>query len=258
MAYEKELAFAKDMAREAAEIMKKYYRVDQQVVTKKDLSPVTIADTTINDVLIERVQSAFPDDGVIGEEASWEPERSRVWVCDPIDGTVAYILKVPTSMFALALVEDGRPVMAVSYNPWVDELYWAAIGEGAYRNEEKIAVSKKTWGPGVHIAGSQNNPETHPDTRAELLEQGIHVNEFPGGVHKSCLVAEGAIEARIFMYAGAHDIAAVKLIIEEAGGKVTDLDGDEQRYDRPLNGAIMSNGLIHDELLNLVKNAVKK
>src|SRR5690606_9844225 len=88
-----------------------------------------------------------------------------------------------------------------------------------------------------------------------LRKQGVYVNALLGLVHQGCLIAEGAIEGRIFLYNGAHDIAAVKLIIEEAGGKVTDLDGNEQRYDRPINGAIMSNGLIHDKLLEIYANS---
>jgi myo-inositol-1(or 4)-monophosphatase len=255
VAYDVELTFAKELAYEAGEIMKKYYRGDQQVEIKKDESPVTIADKTVNNLVIEYVQSKFPDDGVLGEEASWEPRRKRLWVCDPIDGTVAYIMRIPTSMFSLALVEDGRPIVAVTYNPWTDELYSAVIRQGAYRNEQKIFVSDKKWGPGVCIAASNGSPVNNPMYKDSLKEQNIKVVDFQGGVCKGCLIAEGAIEARIFMHNGAHDIAAVKLIIEEAGGKVTDLEGNEQRYDRPINGAIMSNSLIHDKLLELYANS---
>lgn len=252
-AYKKELVFARSVARAAGDIMEKYYRIDQQITVKDDKTPVTVADTLINDMLIEQVQAEFPEDGVIGEEASWETSRERLWVCDPIDGTVAFIMRVPTSMFSLALVIDGKPVIAVAYNPWTQDEYTAEIGKGAYRNGEKITVSQKTWGSGIHITG----PGSVHDTllgpyKKELEEQGVYVNEFPGGVYKGCLIAEGAIEARIFTHSGVHDIAALKLIIEEAGGKVTSLDGREQRYDQPINGALLSNGLVHSELLQLV------
>lgn len=253
-AYKKELAFARSVAQAAGDTMRKYYRIDQQITVKDDKTPVTIADTLINDMLIERVQAEFPEDGVIGEEASWETGRERLWVCDPIDGTVAFIMRVPTSMFSLALVIDGRPVVALAYNPWTQDEYIAEIGKGAYRNSEKIAVSQKTWGPGIHITGPGSAHDTLLSPyKKDLEEQGMHINEFPGGVYKGCLIAEGAIEARIFTHSGVHDIAALKLIIEEAGGKVTSLDGNEQRYDQPINGALLSNGLIHDELLQLIK-----
>lgn len=257
MAYEREIAFAKDMARAAGEVMRRYYRIDQQVEVKKDLSPITIADTEINELMIKWVQETFPNDGVIGEEASWESERERVWVCDPIDGTHAYIIRVPTSMFSLALVIDGVPVVAAVYNPWTDEMYTAVTSEGAYRNESPIHVSSKDWGEGVNITGTRGR--SYEKIKEVLTDTpGVKVNTIAGGVFKGCLVAEGAVEVWFFEHSGAHDVAAMKLIVEEAGGKVTDLDGNDQRYDRPINGAIMSNGHIHEELMNIVKDVIKK
>lgn len=254
MPYEQELAFAKSVALEAGAIMQKYYRIEQQVTVKDDDTPVTIADTQINSMLIERVKNEYAADGVMGEEENWHADRDRVWVCDPIDGTVAYIIKVPTSMFALALVEDGKPVVAVAYNPWVDELYSATLGGGAFRNDTQIYVSAKKWGESTHIGASCSrigNIFGELELVASLLKQKVYVNSAPGLTHAGCTLAEGAIEGRIFTHHTAHDVAALKLLIEEAGGRVTDLDGNEQRYDRPVNGAILSNGHIHEELIKV-------
>ena len=255
MEYEKEIEFAKKMATLAGEIMHKYYRADHQVEIKEDTTPVTIADKEINDLLIEKVKSEFPDDGVLGEEASWQTDRSRLWVCDPIDGTIGFMLHIPTSAFSLAFVIDGVPQVAIAFNPWVDETYFAVKGQGATRNEEQIHVSTKKWGEYVHIAQSSGGKDPFRDQErvAELAQQKVFVNSSPGIVYHGCLIADGSIEGRVFLYHTAHDIAATKLIIEEAGGIVTDLAGNEQRYDKKLNGAIMSNGLIHEELLKLVK-----
>lgn len=257
MNYSKELTFAKKIAYEAGEIMKKYYRGDQHVKIKKDFSPVTIADQKINDHLIERVKGQFPEHGVMGEEASWESEREMLWVCDPIDGTVAYVLHIPVSMFSLALVENGRPVVAVAYNPWTDELYWSVKNDGSWRNDEKIKVSDKSWGPGVRLLGSSGKkPEIEKvdQLQEQLGKQGFYVSNTNGTVFKGCMIAEGSAEARSFMHDGAHDVAAIKLIIEEAGGKVTDLDGNDQRYDKPVNGCVMTNGVVHKEFLELVNS----
>ena len=87
----------------------------------------------------------------------------------------------------------------------------------------------------------------------DLEAKGMRVTAVPGAVFRGCLVAEGRVDGWLFAGAGAHDIAAIKVIIEEAGGRVTDITGSEQRYDRPLNGAIISNGAIHDELVAAVK-----
>ncbi len=253
MDYQNEIEFAKNMATVAGEIMKKYYRIDQGVEIKDDNTPVTIADKEINDLLIESVKKEFPDHGVLGEEANWNEDREKLWVCDPIDGTLAYTVHIPTSMFSIALVINGSPVFGLAYNPWTNDLYTAESGKGTFRNGEKIIVSDKEWGAGVMLAGSSSgNKEPVELVRDELRQQGIGVMGFQGTVFKGVLIAEGSIEGRTFIYKSAHDIAALKLIIEEAGGKVTDLEGNEQRYDGKINGAIMSNGLIHDELVKIV------
>ncbi|MGI8637217.1 MAG: inositol monophosphatase family protein [Segetibacter sp.] len=253
MDYTKELDFARQMAVEAGRIMKKYYRTDQQVETKSDLTPVTIADKEINLMLIESVKKHYPKYGVLGEEASWQAKRKKVWVCDPIDGTPAFIFHIPTSMFSLALVVDGISQTAITLNAFTGDCYTAVKAGGAFRNGQVISVSDRGWGSGARLAGSSDGAVDGIANRQNMQAMGIKIIASYGAVFKGCLVAEGSLDGRIFVHKGAHDIAAIKLIIEEAGGKVTDLDGNEQRYDRPINGAVMSNGVIHDELLKLVK-----
>lgn len=254
MDYTKELEFAKKVAIEAGEVMKKYYRGDQHVEEKADHTPVTIADKEVNQLVIDRVRAEFPDHGLLGEESSWHSGHKKLWVCDPIDGTPAFIYHIPTSMFSLALVIDGVPQVAITFNAWTGDLYSAIKGEGALRNGKPLKVSSRGWGKGARIAVSSDSSLVDGVIpRSVLAKLGIKMVVGYGTVFKGCLVAEGSVDGRIFRYKGAHDIAAIKLIIEEAGGKVTDLDGNEQRYDGPINGAILSNGLIHNELLDLVK-----
>lgn len=251
MAYEKELIFAKEMAQLAGDIMKKYYREDQHVEIKSDMTPVTIADKAVNNMLVEKVKKQFPAHGVLGEEESWNADRESLWVCDPIDGTPAFIYHIPTSMFSLAFVVDGRPKVAVAYNAFTGDLYQAVIGEGSYLNDQRIGVSQRVWG-NARLAGSSDGAVDGIAQRDALVEEGNKVINSYGAVFKGCLIAEGSLDGRVFVHKSAHDIAAIKLIIEEAGGRVTDLDGNEQRYDQNINGAIMSNGLVHNELVKLV------
>ena len=248
------LEFAKNVAAEAGTIMKQHYREEYDIHIKDDSSPVTIADKTINIMLIERVKKELPEHGVMGEEESWAEERDKLWVCDPIDGTVAFIQHVPTSVFSLALVVNGEPIVAVVYNPWTDDLYHSIKNGGSFRNNAPIKVSNRKWGEDTLLVGSSHRSRSlelvdHPDFAASLREIDVHVSNLPGTVFKGCLIAEGSLDGRTFMHNGAHDIAALKLIIEEAGGRVTDLNGNEQPYNKPINGAILSNGLIHDELI---------
>jgi fructose-1,6-bisphosphatase/inositol monophosphatase family enzyme len=245
------MAFAASVAREAGDIMRHYFYHTERlnVETKSDKTPVTIADKQINDLLIERVQSTYPDHGVLGEENSWQPERGQLWVCDPIDGTRSFIIGEPASRFSLAYAEDGVPLAAVAYDPFQDRLFSATKGGGAFCNDQPIHVSDRSLAA-ARIAGPGSMKELYKGKAVydALQASGAYIRLSGGIVVQACLVADGHIDGRLFPGRSAHDIASVKLIVEEAGGKVTDLDGREQRYDGRIRGAIISNGVIHDEL----------
>lgn len=250
------LQFATTIAHQAGDVMREYYNSPEKGIrTKHDKSPVTEADTKINQLLIEQVGQFYPDHGVLGEEASTFTTQRDVWVCDPIDGTAPFIFGLPTAMFSLAFVRDGVPLVGVAYDPFMDRLFTAIKGELAYCNQQPISVEKHG------IAGARVAGPSYVDglLRSRLLYehlsgQGAHIPMFPGNVYKCTLLAEGRIHGRIFGGPGAHDIAALKVIVEAAGGKVTDLSGNEQRYDQPLRGAILSNGTIHDDLIEAVRH----
>lgn len=249
------LAFAVSIAREAGDTMRRYYNSPEKgIQTKYDQSPVTVADTTINQLLITRVQEQYPSHGVLGEEASTFTGQQDVWVCDPIDGTAPFIFGLPTAMFSLAFVRNGEPLVGVAYDPFMDRLFTAVKGERAFCNDKPISVDEhaiekaQVAGPS-YVEGLLRARGLYEDIAA----RGAFVPMFPGNVYKCTLIAEGRVHGRIFGGTGAHDIAALKVIVEAAGGKVTDLDGNEQRYDQPLRGAVISNGTIHNDLLDVVR-----
>lgn len=254
--FEKELAFAMSVARHAGTIMRAYYRTsEKQTAFKADKSPVTAADREINEYLITAVAATFPTHGVLGEEAStMTAEHSDVWVCDPIDGTIPFILGVPTAMFSLAFVRDGVPVLGVAFDPFLDRMFHAVKGYGAMCNDDAIVVGTRSLTEGAVIAGPSyvqgllRSQSLYESLRAE----GAAIAMFPGNVYKCTLIADGHLDGRIFGGPYAHDIAAIKIIVEEAGGRVTDLDGNEQRYDGRIRGAIISNGTIHQDLIDAV------
>lgn len=252
--YDSLLTFACGLAKDVGDIMRQYFHgSDQQIAIKADFSPVTIADTQINDMVIERVKTSYPSHGVLGEEASDNADRRELWVCDPIDGTKGFTIGEPTAAFSLAYVVDGVPMLAVTYDPFQDRLYSAIKGRGAICNGEAIHVSQRAVkGAVAAVSGSFSEAERNSELYKMSMSMGMSVRMFSGIVFKCSLVAEGKLDCVLFPYGGAHDIAAAKLLVEEAGGKVTDMYGNEQRYDRPLKGAIVSNGLIHDELVRMV------
>lgn len=252
----KHLDFATTLAHQAGKIMLQHFQIGIEKEDKADGSPVTIADKQINHMVIEAVMQTYPDHAVLGEEESHAQEKAEyVWVCDPIDGTTPFMHGIPTSQFSLALVHNGQPVVGVLYDPYMKRLYTAVKGEGAFLNDSKLQVSDKT-----SLAGNFMSSPTHKVPLFKVIEVLGSLQKV--GVKAYChfcityevgYVASGQWVGNIFGYPTAHDIAAVKVIVEEAGGKVTDLLGNEQRYDQPIKGAIISNGLVHDELVALVK-----
>lgn len=252
---EKEVKVAQEIALKAGEIMLKYFDSDQQVVKKSDNSPVTIADTEINELVIKELMREFPQDGIIGEERSISKfGDGRIWFCDPIDGTAGYIWGTPTAMFSLALVIDGEPVMGVAYDPFLKRMYCGIKGQGSFCNDVKLSVSDKDLQTGIlSVTGSVALALDLPYLRV-LKDRGSKMATFSGAVYKACLVAKGKFTGYIEHGVNPHDMAAVQVIVEEAGGKITSLKGEKLDYRTPFKGAITSNGLIHEELVDLVNN----
>lgn len=247
------LAFAVDIAKQAGQIMQSYFLgVDQEVQIKTDRTQVTVADKKINTLLINHVRKTFPEHGILGEEEQWHPERSELWVCDPIDGTSAFILGVPTAMFAAAFVVDGTPQVATIYDPFMDRMITAIKGKGAFLNGRRISVSAQDIleNSMIGVVGSVHNIINASDFFGGLMAKGVKLKSIHGSVFQGMLVATGKEDGYLFPGRSAHDVVTTKLIVEEAGGKVTDLRGSDQPYNAPIYGAIVSNGRLHDALVS--------
>jgi len=251
--FKKELEFAKTIAIKAGDIMLQYFDGDQNTEIKTDGTPVTIADKTINRMVIEELRRDFSGDGVVGEEESnAEYGMGRRWICDPIDGTMAYTYGLPISMFSLALVIDGVPTLGVAYNPFMKQMFWGIKGRGSFCNGKALSVSSLDINSGI-VAIPPNMTRVYgqaPDI-TKLLAYKPQLAVFDGAVHRSCLVASGRLVGFPHPEVKPHDIAAVHVIIEEAGGKVTDVHGGKLDYSKPFVGAILSNGAAHEQLLSL-------
>ena len=254
---EEYLEFAKTLARYAGSVMKKYFYEEQGVQFKSDRTPVTVADKMINDYVIEKVKDKYPLHSVYGEEAKYIIDSKYMWVCDPIDGTSMYTRHVPVSVFSLCLVIDGVPSVGVVYDPYLDEMYTAIKGCGAYVNGEKIHVNEKRLGEigaSVDIC-MWNNVRFDTIPLMESLRSSVKTCQVGSTAHASMLVARGCICAEVFPGCehGHCDMAASVLIVREAGGVVTDFYGNDQKYDRDINGCVLSNGLIHDDIIKKVR-----
>ncbi len=258
--YGEELEFALSCVRQASERVRAIASSCYEVEHKEDGSVVTPADREINRWFIEQVVERFPRDRVLGEELRRDEGGPRTWVIDPLDGTQQFILRIPVWTIAIALTDgDGRPVLGVVGNPSVREgvgnLYWAVEGRGAFRDGWPIRVSTRNASArSVWIRG-EAAVRTSDQLGGTLLEvvfgpelQSTEHRVLPA-VFACCLVAQGSLDGVLFTARGAHDLAAGCAIVREAGGMVTDLSGADQRYDGPINGGVLSNKLIHGELL---------
>ena len=172
-----------------------------------------------------------------------------------------YARHIPVAVFSLALVIDGISTIGVVYDPFTDNLYSAIKGKGAYRNNEKVHVNDIALDDMRSVSNLDMWPEAEYNLYDSIKELGKKTYFVGvGSVIRACMcVANGDFNLAIFPGTKHKncDIAAAKVIVEEAGGKVTDLFGNEQRYDKSINGAVISNSLVHSEVIEVIRRYLK-
>ena len=234
------LAVAIAACDEADVVARQHFRRDLEIETKPDRTFVTQADRAIERMIRERLLDAFPDHGLIGEEYGTEAGDASVrWYIDPIDGTHNFIRGVPLFGTLLAVERDGELQAAVLSAPALDERWWGWRGGGAWaRNRGETggrAANRLLSGRDIEASGRA--PGFDALLRDVWRERGF--GDFWG----YALVAEGAAEAMVEVGLSAWDAAAPLLLVEEAGGRATDLEGR-----RAIDGGtfLVTNGQLHD------------
>ena len=251
------LDFALEIANYAKKEILENFDKEKELSFKEDRTVVTEIDKKINHYLIEQVKEKYPTHKVIGEEEKYLQNSNYAWVCDPIDGTGMFTCNIPVSVFSLALVIDGEPAVGVVIDPYLNKTYTAIKGKGAYCNGKQIYVNNKHLGDlGYRLNYEMwNNSKFDTIGIAKQLLSKAKISSI-GSVARSCMeIATGSFSCDLFPgteHANC-DLAASYLIVTEAGGEVTDMDGKVQRYDTDLNGAIISNKISHNEILQYVK-----
>lgn len=205
-----------------------------EIHTKADHSPVTSADLAVNDILRTRLLAAFPDDGWLSEESPDSPVRlnkQRVWVIDPIDGTSAFIRREPEFCISVALVENGRPMVAAIFNPSIEELFVATRGGGLHLNDAPMSSHAHESSKRPTIALS---PWEQHAGRFKTVEEHAASQPMRSIAWALALTASGRIHAVATLESqNEWDIAAGALLIEEAGGTALDGTGQALRFNRP-------------------------
>jgi histidinol-phosphatase len=246
--YVDELAFAEELADRAGEMALSYFRNDPEVTWKSDATPVTEADLAIEAMIREELARRFPDDAIRGEEGGLEGSSERVWIVDPIDGTRNFAAGIQIWANLLALKVGGEYVMGLANAPALGERYAATTGGGATWNGQAMRVSDvSTTTDGMVVVGDLEAwAGTAKGDRLMQLIRDSRRNRGFGDFWGHMLVARGAAEVMIEPELSEWDFAPLVVIVSEAGGRVTQVDGSAPMHAGSL---VSSNGLVHEEVL---------
>ncbi|MBI2191431.1 MAG: histidinol phosphate phosphatase [Planctomycetes bacterium] len=249
------LELALQLAPALGEIASRYFRGGFRVETKPDSTLVTSADKEIEERVEEGIRRRFSSDGILGEEFGDRPGSSGFrWLVDPIDGTHNFVRRIPLFAILMGIEQEGEVAAGVIHSPEMHETYWAAQGQGAFLNQQPIRVSE--------IAGLSRAHVLYPsfsklagDPRFKralfkLAEQAFRSRGF-GDYYGHVLVASGRSEMMMEPNVSPWDVAPIKILVEEAGGIFTDLQGSKTIYG---SGAVSANRFLHPCVMAALKD----
>ncbi|MGH7314417.1 MAG: inositol monophosphatase family protein [Candidatus Rokuibacteriota bacterium] len=249
-----------DAARSAGHLLRSELRSRRRITYKgAPTNLVTEMDARAETLILERLAGAFPDDAVLSEETGAHPGRSgRRWIVDPLDGTTNYAHGVPIFAVSIALEAAGRVVVGVVYDPNQDELFVAERGGGAFLGDERLVVSSAAvLDESLLATGFPYNIRETADTNlAEYAAFSLRaraVRRLGSAVLYLAWLAAGRFDGYWELRLGPWDVAAGSLLVEEAGGRVTDLRGGRLDLDTP--AVVASNGRIHEAMLDVLTTA---
>ncbi len=252
-----ELQTALEAASAAAEISRHYYAGNFTVTTKADLTPVTQADVECEQAIRKIILERFSEHGFYGEETGRTNEDAEhLWLVDPIDGTKGFVRQYPFFSTQIALMHQREIVLGVSSGTMMDELAWAEKGKGAWLNGDRLAVSaisdpdRAAVSTGnlksLALSGGWSN-------LGEIVSRSDRIRGY-GDFYHYHLLAAGKVEAVIESDVNILDIAALSIIVTEAGGTFTDLNGDAVGLE--IRSVLAANPALHVEYLGLVRGHV--
>jgi histidinol-phosphatase len=251
------LELARRLAEAADAITTDRFRaLDLAVERKPDRTPVTDADTAVEDAIRALLAAERPGDTVAGEERGGTVAgQGRSWVIDPIDGTKNFLRGVPVWATLIALVEDGTPVAGMISAPLLGRRWWASTGGGAWladsAGERRISVSKVSSMADAYLSTTDIDSwaEYHSREKYLALTGACWESRAFGDFWQHCLVAEGSLDIAAEAIVNPWDVAAAQVLVTEAGGRFSDLSG---KPDFNGGSALSTNGLLHDETLAIL------
>lgn len=273
--YQREIEVATELARAAGAILLKHYHspflVEQKVNALQETEEVTAADRESNDLIVQRLLAEFPDDGILAEESTDTEHRlqkDRVWLIDPMDGTKNFILRDGDFAVQIGFAVKGETVAGVVYQPARDILYRAVRGGGSWiesgnRAPERMTVSTRTDPKEMVLASSRSHHS--PKIERVMASFGFKQQLRRGSVGvKIGLITERQADLYIHFSPSTKqwDTSAPQIILEEAGGRLTDLFGQPTRYNGiridNRNGIVATNGAAHDMVIENLKPLLRE
>jgi myo-inositol-1(or 4)-monophosphatase len=255
------LEFAIETARGAGEILRRNHGREQSIRYKGEINLVTEVDHLSEAYIMDRIRNAFPGHGILSEESSEVLSSSPYrWIVDPLDGTTNYAHNYPCFCVSIAVEKDGRTVAGAVHDPLREESYSAAPGEGAFLNGKPIFVSATealrqsllATGFAYDVKSSADN---NLDYFREFVFTGQAIRRDGSAALDMCYLACGRFDGFWELKLKPWDTAAGLLILREAGGTATRLDGSP--YDIHAPDILASNGRIHDQMLAVIRRVLK-
>jgi histidinol-phosphatase len=241
-----------EAARAGGEVALAHFRRGGEVRLKADGSPVTAADCETEQAIAEILRAAFPEHGFLGEEAGARGPVERRFIVDPIDGTRNFVRRIPLWATLLALEEQGQVTAGVVHQPVTGRLYTARLGQGAFLDGQRLRVSRiASLGDAtlVHATLGLLRREGHWEAFLRLVDSTAQQRGF-GDFLCYTLVAEGKGDIALAPGVKPWDLAAPRLLVEEAGGRFTDMAGVPTIY---AGTALATNGRLHAQALDLIR-----
>lgn len=252
----KQLGFTLELARKAGVLALEYFQRGVEVTLKADNSPVTIADKECEQLIRQEINRQFPGDLVFGEEEGLvEPvstsTSTRKWLVDPIDGTYNFARQIPIFSLLIALEEAGEIILGIVHNPALNHTYYAEKGSGTFLNGQRLHVSQISCLEESHFVfgGPSRILEAgYWPQLTEIVKRSYRQRSL-GDYLNFGYVLEGKAEANLEVGLQPWDLAPMKILIEEAGGKFADLEGGHSIY---TGKCLTTNSLLHETFLEIL------
>lgn len=255
-----DIGYLRYIATNAGQLMRLFFYETNVRQWKKDGTPVTDADEDINQMVLNYIARDFPHINAIGEEGSHEvPGAEYTVTWDPLDGTFAFMVGSAISTFCISVLKGDTPLSAVIYDPlsFRLRLWHAEQGKGAFMNGSgpiHVSTHDSLERAQICMAWWRRSPYNIHKAADKLLGLGANIHNAISIVYYGALIASGTVEAVIFPGDKIWEAAAIKCLVEEAGGRATDIYGEPLRFSEGrINGLIASNGVIHEDLVNIIR-----